>query len=213
MARPFWILHLWYTTWWICEDGTVAWFNKLWMITVGFRTWTESWPLLATSSFSTFAMPSPISHGIPTPQTNLHGRLTLRGSTRLDRFISGYAKGWKGCLRQHVFGGVRRHWNAKSTFRKLSNIRFGCRTDELDMGCKITARHATRACKRKIMQEHIHIQCPYARQVWHKCFNGLNLMVPWPQGHDNLLEWWLQARSNFTRANNKAFDTLVVAMA
>lgn len=61
--------------------------------------------------------------------------------------------------------------------------------------------------------EHIHIQCPYARQVWHKCFNGLNLMVPWPQGHDNLLEWWLQARSNFTRANKRTFDTLVVAVA
>ena len=182
MARPFWILHLWYTTWWICEDGTVAWFNKLWMITVGFRTWTESCPLLATSSFSTFAMPSPISHGIPTPQTNLHGRLTLRGSTRLDRFISGYAKGWKGCLTQHVFGGVRRHWNAKSTFRKLSNIRFRCRTDELDMGCKITARHATRACKRKIMPSTYTSNAP----TLDRC--GTNASMDWI--------WWYLGRKD-----------------
>ena len=60
--------------------------------------------------------------------------------------------------------------------------------------------------------EHIHLQCSYARQVWHKCIVGLNLEVTHPLGHDSLLDWWLQARRNFTRAGRRGFDTLVIAV-
>ena len=60
--------------------------------------------------------------------------------------------------------------------------------------------------------EHIHLQCSYARQVWHKCIVGLNLEVAHPLGQDSLLDWWLQARRNFMRAARRGFDTFVIAV-
>lgn len=61
--------------------------------------------------------------------------------------------------------------------------------------------------------EHVHIQCVYARQVWHRCFEGLRLNALRPQEHDNTLEWWLQARRIFAGAERRGFDTLVILVA
>lgn len=61
--------------------------------------------------------------------------------------------------------------------------------------------------------EHIVVQCVYARQVWHTCFDSLQINVPPPNNTDTFVEWWLRARSGFQGKHKRGFDSVVIGAA
>lgn len=61
--------------------------------------------------------------------------------------------------------------------------------------------------------EHILVHCVYAREVWHECFEALHLTTRRPTADDNLMDWWLEVRQGFRRADKRGFDTFVIAVA
>lgn len=61
--------------------------------------------------------------------------------------------------------------------------------------------------------EHIPVQCVYAREVWHYCLDELWLNVQCPTTQDTLIPRWLHARTNFSKAKKRGFDSLVIATA
>ena len=61
--------------------------------------------------------------------------------------------------------------------------------------------------------EHIVVQCVYARQVWHTCFDSLQINVHPPNDTDTFVEWWLRARSGFQGKHKRGFDSVVIGAA
>ena len=54
------------------------------------------------------------------------------------------------------------------------------------------------------------VQCPYAREVWHTCFDTLQVNVGIPDGQETLEEWWLKTRRGFHGKVKRGFDSLVI---
>lgn len=61
--------------------------------------------------------------------------------------------------------------------------------------------------------EHILVQCGYAREVWHRCFDRLHLPVNAPRTSDTFLDWWLRQRTSFRKDDRRGFDSLVTCTA
>jgi hypothetical protein len=54
--------------------------------------------------------------------------------------------------------------------------------------------------------EHILVQCVYARQVWYKVFEDLNMEAQSPSHTDQLAHWWRFERGNLEKSKRKGFD-------
>ena len=60
--------------------------------------------------------------------------------------------------------------------------------------------------------DHILLQCPYAREVWYRTWDTLQIDTPQSLANENTLEWWLRARKSFLWADRRGFDTTVTAV-
>ena len=58
--------------------------------------------------------------------------------------------------------------------------------------------------------EHILVQCPYAREVWFRCFRGVGLTDFTPTIDDELEFWWLRVRARFRGKEKRQFDSQVI---
>jgi hypothetical protein len=61
--------------------------------------------------------------------------------------------------------------------------------------------------------DHILIQCPYSRMVWHGCFQAMRVHLDEPSIDDNLEKWWSATRSRVQKADRRKFDALVILIA
>lgn len=61
--------------------------------------------------------------------------------------------------------------------------------------------------------DHILVQCVYAREVWHYCFDALQLPIPRPMVGDTFMDWWLRHHNSFRKAEKRGIDSLVVGIA
>lgn len=61
--------------------------------------------------------------------------------------------------------------------------------------------------------EHILVQCVYAREVWHACFDTLQLNSQAPCREDTWEAWWLTARIGFQGKDRRGLDSLVIGVA
>ena len=59
--------------------------------------------------------------------------------------------------------------------------------------------------------DHILVQCVFARQVWHKCFQQARLDISLvPTTNDSLEDWWMASRALIPAEHRKGFDSLVM---
>ena len=61
--------------------------------------------------------------------------------------------------------------------------------------------------------EHILVQCVYAKQVWHKCLDTLEIDIPHPSSTDTFVDWWLRTRVGFHGKQKRGFDSLIIVAA
>lgn len=61
--------------------------------------------------------------------------------------------------------------------------------------------------------KHILVQCVYAREVWHTCFDTLQLNIPAPSSVDTLVDWWLRSRRGFQGKDKRGFNSLIIRAA
>lgn len=61
--------------------------------------------------------------------------------------------------------------------------------------------------------EHILVHCVYAREVWHTCFDTLQLSVTTPSCNDTFVDWWLSSRTGFHGKERRGFDTFIIGAA
>ena len=47
--------------------------------------------------------------------------------------------------------------------------------------------------------DHILAHCAYAREVWHRCFDALQINVQVPNTEEKFTDWWLRQRRSFSR--------------
>ena len=61
--------------------------------------------------------------------------------------------------------------------------------------------------------DHILAHCAYAREVWHRCFDALQVNVQVPNTEEKFTEWWLLQRGRFLRKVLRGFDSFIIATA
>jgi hypothetical protein len=58
--------------------------------------------------------------------------------------------------------------------------------------------------------DHILSNCPFSREVWHRCLDRLHLAYPLQLPHGCALDWWTSSRKLVPRALRKGFDSFVL---
>lgn len=57
--------------------------------------------------------------------------------------------------------------------------------------------------------DHILVQCTYAQETWHQCFDLLQIPIHRLTGAGTFVEWWLGKRQMFGK-DDRGFDTFFI---
>lgn len=61
--------------------------------------------------------------------------------------------------------------------------------------------------------DHILVRCVYAREVWHRSFDILQVNIDPPTHSSTFQDWWLQQRRNLTGKAVRGFDSFIIGTA
>lgn len=129
---------------------------------------------------------------------------------------STYSRLCMGLTRSPTAGGIWRSW-APLRCKIFAWLTVQYRLWTSDRRARHGLQDAPSPCFTCLQEEdnvdHILTQCPYAREVWHRCFEVLQINIQPPIQTDTFTDWWLDKRRNFTGKTKRGFDSFVIATA